>query len=182
MKFTKTILTAAVFSFGLAGATQADDYKFDGIYGGLELGGNFTKLNGDKKRDRNFYYGGLLGYRTQSDEGIVLGLEATLGDTGYDNKALRRRSTYEWSTSVTFGSVFGAEEDNLIYGKIGYVQGRFRDYGKTPRSFNDKGWRAGAGYERSITDNISLRLSADYTRFGKNANSWTANTGIIFKF
>ena len=182
MKFTKTILTAAVVSFGVAGTAQADDdKKFDGLYGGIEAGLDFTKLNGDQKRDRSLYYGGVLGFRSQMDNGLVVGLEGTLGDNGYNNNAAGITSKYEWSTSLTLGTAFGDDGANLIYGKAGYAQARFNPTGEN-NAFNDGGWRFGGGYERAINENVSLRLSGDYTTYGDNKNGWAAKTGLIFKF
>ncbi len=187
MTITKTILTAAVISFGVAGAAQADDdKKFNGLYGGIEAGLDFTKLGGDVKRDRSLYYGGVLGYRSQLDSGLVVGIEGTLGDTGYQNNAAGIGSKYEWSTSLTLGTAFGDDGNNLIYGKAGYVRGRFNPAGEN-NAFNNGGWRFGGGYERSLTENVSLRLSGDYTTYGddangNSANGWAAKTGLIFKF
>ncbi len=181
MRITKTILTASVIALGLTSATQADDdKKFNGAYVGAEVGVDWTKIATPVDRDRSFYYGGILGYRNQSDNGLVVGIEGTFGDSGFQGPD-GTKSTYEWSTSLTLGTAFGDDGSNLIYGKAGYVQARFNPTGAN-NSFNEGGWRFGGGYERSISENVSLRLGGDYTTYGKGINGWSAKTGLLVKF
>ncbi|NVJ70559.1 MAG: porin family protein [Alphaproteobacteria bacterium] len=184
MKFSKVIMGAvAASSLFAATANAADgDPKFDGAYVGIESGVDWTKLAGDVKRDRNFYYGGVIGYRTQMDNNMVIGLEGTFGDTGYNNHATGLKSEYEWSTSLTLGQAFGSDGANLIYGKAGFVRARFDPTSADGDAFNDDGWRFGGGYERAIGDSLSLRVGADYTTYGDNKSAWTTKAGLVARF
>lgn len=175
-----TITTAIAATLLFSGAAFAQDTKhFDGLYGGIEAGVDWTKLATDVKRDRSLYYGGVIGLRTQMDNGFVFGAEGTFGDSAYNNRALGITTDYEWSTSLLLGSTFG-DGANLLYGKAGYVQTRFDP--AVGNSFNDGGWRFGGGYERALNDNLSLRLSGDYTTYGNDVGQWQSKAGLLVKF
>lgn len=184
MTFQKALLGAvAASTLFTAAATAADDErKFDGIYGGIEAGLDWTKLAGDLKRDRSYYYGGVLGYRTQMDNDMVVGLEGTFGDNGYNNNATGLKATYEWSTSLVLGQAFGADRSNMIYGKAGYVKTRFNPSSAADDAFGDAGWRFGGGYERALGDNLSFRLGGDYTTYGDDKSGWSGRAGILARF
>lgn len=184
MKLAKTIFTTVAFLATASTATLAadDDKKFDGLYGGIEAGIDWTKLSGDLARDKSFYYGGVVGFRRQMDSGLVMGLEGTFGDTGFQNNSAN--ADYEWSAGLTLGSAFGSDGDNLIYGKAAYVRTRFVEAGDsdTNSNFTTNGWRFGGGYERSLNENVSFRLGADYTTYGNNTGGWSAKSGLLVKF
>lgn len=184
MKLAKTFITTAVLLATTSTAALAvdDDKKFDGLYGGIEAGIDWTKLSGDLSRDKSFYYGGVLGFRRQMDTGLVMGLEGTFGDTGFQNNTAN--ADYEWSAGLTLGSAFGSDGDNLIYGKAAYVRTRFTDVGDSgsSRNFTTKGWRFGGGYERSLSENVSFRLGGDYTAYGNDTGGWSAKSGLLVKF
>lgn len=158
-----------------------DSDPFTGLYGGLEAGVDWTKLADDAKRDRSFYYGGVLGFRQQMDNGLVMGVEGTFGDSGYKNNALGLAADYEWSTSLILGSTFG-DGANLLYAKAGYAQTSFDPIGTPDDSFTDGGWRFGGGYERALTQNVSFRLGGDYTTYGEDKGQWQAKGGLLLKF
>lgn len=178
MKITTTI--AATLLLGTAAFAQ-DSKPFDGLYGGVEAGVDWTRLAGDVKRDRSFYYGGIIGYRSQMDNGFVTGIEGTFGDSGYNNGATGTTASYEWSTSLLLGSTFG-DGDNLLFAKAGYAQTRFNPTAAADDSFSDGGWRFGGGYERAISNNMSLRLSGDYTTYGDDVGQWQTKAGVLVKF
>jgi len=191
MTFTKTILAASLMTVAATTATfAADDRKFDGSYVGIEGGMDWTKLETDGKRDRSIYYGGIIGYRTQMDSGLVMGIEGTFGDTGYNRPATGAHTNYELSAGLTLGMAFGNDGANLLYGKAAYVRTRFDRSSAADDSYNDGGWRFGGGYERAINDNLSLRLSADYTTYGKDKSTIATEgrsgiqtkAGVLVKF
>jgi len=179
---TAFIAATALMATTATASFAADDYKFDGVYGGLEAGLDFTKLGNDQKRDRSLYLGGVLGYRAQMDSGMVFGLEGSFGDSGYKNNALGKHTDYEYGGSLILGSVFGSDGSNLFYGKAGYVRARFDETLAGGTKHFDGGWRFGAGYEKALNDNISLRLGVDYTTYNKDDKQWQGKTGILFKF
>lgn len=177
-----TLLTAtALAAFITLPATAQDTNPFTGAYGGVEAGVDWTRLADDAKRDRSLYYGGVLGFRQQLDNGLVMGIEGTFGDSGYKNNALGLRADYEWSTSVTLGTTFG-DGLNLLYGKAGYAQTSFDPIGTEDDSFTDGGWRFGGGYERALNENISFRLGGDYTTYGDDKGQWQAKGGFLLRF
>ena len=175
--FAATALTTLI----AVPATAQDSNPFTGLYGGVEAGVDWTKLQGDVKRDRSIYNGGVLGFRQQMDNGLVMGIEGTFGDSGYNNRALGVKADYEWSASLTLGTTFG-DGNNLLYGKAGYVQTSFDPQGTEGDSFTDGGWRFGGGYERALTDKVSFRLGGDYTTYGNDNGQWQAKGGLILRF
>ncbi len=184
MKSTILILAALGTTLGTAltiPAAAQDRTPFSGIYGGIEAGVDWTKLDGDLKRDRSLYYGGILGYRQQMDGGLVFGAEGTFGDSGYNNNALGLKAEYEWSTSLILGKTFG-DGNNLLFGKAGYARATFNPVGTPNDSFGDGGWRFGGGYERALTENVSFRLGGDYTTYGNGSEQWQAKGGLLLKF
>ena len=183
MTFTKTLIAATAASLLAGAANAADgDKQFDGLYGGIEAGVDWTKLAGEAKRDRSLYYGGVLGFRSQMDNNMVLGLEGTFGDSGYKNNAQNLKLGYEWSASLTLGQAFGRDGANLVYAKAGYVETRVKEIDGEDVSSKLDGWRFGGGYERALTDNMSLRLGADYTTYGDETSGWQTKAGLLLKF
>jgi hypothetical protein len=181
MAKTKIAALATSLIIVTAPAMAQEKAPFDGLYGGIEAGVDWTKLGTDRKRDRSTYYGGVIGYRSQMNNGLVVGLEGTFGDSGYNNNALGINSDYEWSTSLTLGSTFG-DGNNLLYGKAGYAQTRFDPILATADKYNDGGLRLGGGYERSLNESLSLRLSGDYTTYGNEVGQWQTKAGLLVKF
>jgi len=184
MKIAKSLLTATAIITAATTATLAadNDKKFDGAYVGIESGVDWTKLAADASRDKSVYYGGVIGFRRQMDSGLVYGIEGTFGDTGYKGELTDAHSKYEWSAGLTLGTVFGEDGANLIYGKAAYVKARFDASDAADDSFGDAGWRFGAGYERALSENMSLRLGSDYTTYGNDKNGWAGKAGLLVKF
>ena len=184
---------------GLSAAASADGRngeRFEGFYGGLELGA--ARENGLKKDEwfdanrTNLYYGGVIGYREQFKSGLVLGLEGSLGDTGYKNKVrpiecddcafpdvvggdneweADYKTSYQASLGLIVGTVLGRDGNNLVYLNTGIVKANnssriISETEEPVRLYNDTGWKIGAGYEWAMNRNMSLRLSADYIDFG----------------
>ena len=184
MKLAKTLITTATLIAATTTATLAadDDKKFHGSYVGVEAGIDWTKLAADTGKDKSFYYGGVVGFRNQMDNGFVVGIEGTFGDTGYKNETTGAHSNYEWSAGLTLGTAFGDDGSNLIYGKAAYVKANFDASNADDDNYSDSGWRFGGGYERSLNENVSFRLGGDYTTYGEGRNGWAARSGLLFKF
>jgi len=181
MTITKTLLAGFAATALLSGAASAaDDQKpFDGVYAGAEVGVDWTKLAG-QKYDSSLYYGGVLGMRRQADNDMVIGLEGTFGDTGYKTGAAGMNTDYEWGISGILGQAYG---DNLFYGKVGYVETKFdATENAAGGTFRNGGWRFGAGYERALSNGLSLRLGGDYTTYGEGVKSWQTKAGLIARF
>ncbi len=183
MKVLKTLIATTAATALLAGAAAAQDAKpFEGMYAGAEAGVDWTRMSSAEKRDRSIYYGGVLGYRVQSESNMVLGVEGTFGDTGY-NQMDSRNTDYEYSGSLILGQAFGADGNSLVYGKAGYARTRFDvTEADIEDSFTEGGWRFGAGYERALANGLSLRTGVDYTTYGDGIKQWTGKAGILARF
>ena len=180
MKLKNTILATilGVTAFSASAVANDSEQKFDGLYGGLELG--FDQLRIPDVKEDNIYYGGVLGYRNQLPSGLVTGIEGTFGDNKINLGDLAR-TKYEWSTALTLGWTMG--ENSLLYGKLGYAElkGEFDD-GVTSFTESDGGLRAGIGFEQALSRSISFRAGVDYTTYGNDLEQWQAKTGLLFKF
>ncbi|GHF25127.1 hypothetical protein GCM10017044_19880 [Kordiimonas sediminis] len=185
MKTVSTLAIAIFATAGLAsGAMAAEEKNFDGAYAGLELGFDKMKVTGAGDaniNDKSLYYGGILGYRTQMDNGLVVGVEGTLGDNSA-NLFENARTKHEWSTSLTLGTTI--TDSTLLYGKVGYaeVKNKFTPADEDSFSVTDGGWRAGVGAEFALANNISLRTGVDYTRYDSNLKQWQGKAAVVFNF
>ncbi len=175
--------------------------RFEGFYGGIEGGFDRTELS--ISEDSTFYYGLNLGYRLHSTRDWVFGIEGSFGDTNFDtgiitniglppDEIIRSNidSDFQWSAAVTFGKAFGS---NLFFGKIGTVGSRFsldtqpfvNSDGITflpINSFYEQGYIVGLGYEKALTDHISIKLSLDYLDYNRGFEQFQPKAGINFKF
>ncbi len=184
MKLTNILMAATTLSAIAASHVQAQEGGFfDGVYAGLETGVDWTKLPIDANHDTSLGYNAVLGIRRQNANNTVMGLEGSFGDNGYDNTALSVDTDYEIAVSLIAGKAFGYESKHLLYGKTGYVKTNF-DSDVLPASTLNKeeGWRLGGGYERIITNNISIRAGADYTTYGDEIHQWQAKAGLILSY
>ncbi|MBL4837550.1 MAG: outer membrane beta-barrel protein [Kordiimonadaceae bacterium] len=183
MTLKNSMMAAALLAATATPAVLAgNDAKFDGLYGGIEAGVDWTKLRGDTGRDRSLYYGGLLGYRVQTGSDLVYGFEGTFGDNGYTDETLGRHIGTEYSGSFMLGTAFGQDKANLLYTKLGYVRARVHETGEDGNRYTEEGWRIGGGYERAINTNVSLRFGLDYTRYGEDENQIQGKAGLLVKF
>ena len=161
----KKLMTAAasVALFACATTAQADDDKhFDGLY----LGGSVGYLD---LGNSGVSYEGFLGYRKQSDSGVVFGVEGTFGSADIaflDNI---------WSVNGTLGMVVGEEKRSLLFVGAGYAEAKASAFG-----FSNTGdaFRGDLGYEYALSENFSFRFKAttyDFVDFG-------ASGGFAVKF
>jgi hypothetical protein len=196
MKLKNTFMTATFAAVVLTGAASAqeDDKKFDGAYVGAEIGVAWLRFSDGAiantaitdDSERGLYYGGVLGFRTQYDSNLVLGIEGSFGDQDTDFAAPggTLSTEYEWSASLILGQAFGDNGNNLIYGKAGYasLRGEFTPTTGLELTDDDGGWRFGVGYERSLSESISFRTGVDYTTYGDGLSQWQGKAGLLFKF
>lgn len=132
---------------------NADDEKhFNGVYIGAE--GGYLDLAGIE--DGGIAYNGLLGIRTQMDNGLVLGLEGTFGSA--DIEFL----DHVWSVSGTLGMAVGAEKRGLLYIGGGYAKAKASGFGFTVTGDD---YAVKAGYEHALNDTLSIRAQASTFAF-----------------
>ena len=178
--------TALAIAIITTSGAAADDVSFNGVFVGVEGGYDSTTFGGEK--DNSVYIGGLAGYRFQTYNNLVLGVEGTYGKNNYDSFGGFDFSTIdygkEWSISATAGIAFGDDSQNLIFGKIGYMETRREITDDTNIVINDKdtGLRWGGGYERKFLENFSVRLSADYAKLDDFYKQFQAKAAFILSF
>jgi len=161
----KKILTAAVSValFACATTAQADDDKhFDGLYLGASVG--YLDLG-----DSGVSYEGFLGFRKQSDSGVVFGVEGTFGsaDIGFLDNI--------WSVNGTLGMAVGEEKRGLVFVSGGYAEAKASAFGF---SATGGGFRADLGYEYAVSKNFAIRLKATTFEF----DDFGASGGFVVKF
>lgn len=194
MKRTKLWLTTMAMSTIMSATSFADDKLFDGLLVGGELGASFVDFG--QVHQSGLYYGGLIGYRKQTSDNWVYGIEGTLADT---NQSIEGSSSfgsifeldfkYQWSAAATMGKTFGSNNTNLIFGKLGYNRYKysfeFPDQivppANIPSSQTQGGILLGVGYERSMNNSLSLRVGVDYAD-GEDLHQWQPKASVIIKF
>jgi hypothetical protein len=174
----KLILSAfiALSTISTASFAQSADKHFHGAYVGADAG---IDDSGD------FYYGGTVGFRNQNDTNFVFGVEGNFGDltTSGAAGALRARVRYTWSATGVLGYAFGSENRNLVFTNLGYGEtdiGLRNGNQSVSESFG--GFRGSLGYERAITDSISIRFQGTYQEVSNLGDIYLGTAGVLFKF
>jgi opacity protein-like surface antigen len=165
-----------IFTISSLCSAQSADKHFQGPYVGADVG---IDDSGD------VYYGGTFGLRSQGDNNMVFGIEGTFGDltTSQTNGNTRLRVRYAWSATGVLGYAFGSENRNLIFTNLGYGETNVGlRQGTVSASESFSGFRVGLGYERAITDNISVRLQGTYQDVGNIGNLIIGTIGASYRF
>lgn len=174
----KLILSAfiALSTISTASFAQSVDRHFHGAYVGADAG---IDDSGD------FYYGGTVGFRHQNETNFVFGIEGNFGDLSTSERAgnIRAKVRYTWSAVGVFGYAFGSENRNLIFTNVGYGETNIGvRNGNESASDSFSGLRTSLGYERAITDNISIRLQGTYQDVSSLGDVYLGTAGVLFKF
>jgi len=164
----KTLLTTAAI---LAAATtaHADNTKhFDGLYLGAEAG----YIHDDN--DVNGPYGGAFaGYRIQTNDDIVYGLEGTFGKP--DISPYGSDFMHLWTVVGSVGIATGNDKRNLWSIGAGYAQIKIDDYYANSANAEAVGF---IGYERAFGSAFSLSLRLKTYEF----ESAQATIGLGLRF
>ncbi len=170
----KLLLTTAAILAASATACADDTKHFDGDF----LGGEVGYLSGDGPTGT--YYGGMAGFRKQTDNNIVFGLEAALGTTSagyyFDESDSEDFYKSQWSALATVGFASGR---NLFTVGAGYAHASssYIYFGVE----EDASYNAAAGmvgYERAIGDHLSLRARVVTYKF----DNYITSIGLAFRF
>ena len=162
-KLTLAAVSAALLA--CSATVQADeDKKFNGAY----IGGSIGYLD-IADFEGGVAYEGFLGYRKQSDNGLVLGIEGTFGsaDLEYLDNV--------WSVNGSLGWVVGEEGRGLMFVSGGYAEAKASAFG-----FSDTNgsFRADIGYEHALGESLSLRVKATTFEF----DDYGASAGFVVRF
>jgi hypothetical protein len=167
---------------------QNQERRFQGFIVGAQVAASRISADINKRTLSNtsLSYEGFTGYRLQTNQDWVFGIEGTLGDRqgnlGFEQGALD--FSYLWNWSVTAGKVFGANRDHLLYSKLGVggIQLRTLAHETLVARHNYKGVQSTVGYERSISPHLGLRLEASYISYDPGFNHLQSKLGLVYTF
>ncbi len=201
MKRTLTATAVFVAAVTPAAAQQA---RWSGPYIGAHagFGSGDTKFSciGDtsdcsptdgKFRIEGALIGGQIGYNWTLKNGLVTGIEADLSFTDIEGDAFFGGKN-QASSLNTMGTVRGRAgthltPDMIAFATAGLAFGSFKDRALIAIDTNEStktsvGWTAGFGFEKAISDRISLKAEYLYMDFGTASHSFTdsfAGTGTM---
>ena len=163
----KKIILTAMTALTLATPTLAQDKKpFTGAYVGAEVG----------VMDSEFYYGGLLGYRKQTNNDWVWGLEGNVGKYDIGDLEGLDASLTEYGASAIFGKAMGK---GLLFatGGVNILDAKVLNV-----SESDTGFKVGGGYEYKFNSRLSARAKGEYVNHGSGNDDIKGTFSIIFNF
>lgn len=156
-------LTALVLTAAVARAQDAER-AFTGFYVGPEAG--ISIIDTQPGSSAEFYYGGRLGYRYQTESGWVLGLEGRAGDTTFSERGslfgvpLRSKLGRSLGGEALLGYALGPGRRHLLFVGGGVDNSRLKISAAGESSgTTDTAATILAGYEWAATDRLSLRLA-----------------------
>ena len=161
---------------------------FDGIYLGAQLGVDriSANINAGESEDSDFNYEALLGYRYQTDNDWVIGIEGRFGDRNGELSDQNVEFKFDrlWRLLPTIGKTFGQNGNNLVYGKLGVGGIRLdaKVNGTTLTSQNFEGVVGAIGYERALSDKLSLHTELSYISYDPDFDHWQPMVGVLVKF
>lgn len=171
--------TTALALMAVATPAMAQDGTFQGPR--VEVVGGWDRAQTQGVGGSGFVYGGGIGYDLQRGK-TVFGVDAevtgsTLDKCEFGVCAKAGRDLYA-------GARIGvaATPNTLVYGKIGYSNGRMIGYTATQRiADNLDGVRLGAGVERSF-GNVYGKVEYRYTNYSQNVERHQVLGGIGYRF
>ena len=172
----RIVFSAMAVAAVTAPAAAQEATKFDGPFVGVQLGWqqdrrsatsstvppSTTRVTGD-----GLVYGGQVGYDANIG-GAVLGLEGSItGRSGNNGSATLDFETGR-TINVTARAGLLVSPESLLYARGGFSNARFSFTNPAGNSENRNGYTLGAGYERSLADNISARIEYAYSDYGSD--------------
>lgn len=162
-----------------APAMAQENPPFVSPYAGTSASIDWTKLS--TLKDRSTSDGGLVSYYGRPDDGPGLGLRDTFADSDYNASWLDASSDYGRSPKFVVEKSFG-DGDSLLFREAGYAEAYMKPAAMADAVKNGRGWRFEGGFERSLNDTLSLRLSREYTAYGNDFDQWQTKAGLQAKF
>ena len=127
-----------------------------------------------------------LGYRYQTDNDWVIGIEGRFGDRNGELSDQNVEFKFDrlWRLLPTIGKTFGQNGNNLVYGKLGVGGIRLdaKVNGTTLTSQNFEGVVGAIGYERALSDKLSLHTELSYISYDPDFDHWQPMVGVLVKF
>lgn len=119
--------------------------------------------------------GGYLGYNIDLSNGLIMGLEGTVGLSAADGSANGTSLNQDWDSSLRARMGY-AFEQNMIYGLAGLAASAFDLENANGSDQNTHlGWVVGAGIETQLTDNLVGRAEYGYTDY--NTRDYSLGNG-----
>lgn len=183
-------LMSSIIGFSSSGfSDQASASKpFTGFITGANIGISHMEVNTHQGSvsDTDMNYEVLLGYRVQTDNQWVWGIEGALGDSrvNIDTANSQLDFDYAWHWTLTLGKVIGDNSEQLIYLKagVGGIQVDPVVHGVAQAVDNYQGGYFGLGYERAVSESFSLRVQATYIEYDPSFDQQQLNMGFLYKF
>lgn len=159
--------------------TQAAFAQDGDGFGGVYIAADIGFINPDSP-DEPIFYGASLGYRSQINDKLVLGVEGSYGRFNFDRFSEtvgERISSNEdlFSVAGTAGYAFGENENSLFSVGLGYAGAS----GSGPFAPVEDGVLALAQFEWLGQNGLGVRLRATTIEFG---DTWTYTGGLVFRF
>lgn len=156
-------------------------FSWSGPYAGIQGGAGWSKARFANGANESSFklngglVGGFIGYQSQLDNNLVVGIEGDLDYNWNEKKISAGPATLKYGTDLA-GSVRArlgyAYDRTLVYATGGWATTRgYADLEaaglsvKQRETFN--GWTVGAGVEQAFTDNLFGRLEYRYNDYGK---------------
>jgi outer membrane immunogenic protein len=179
--------------FGVhAGAAVGGDINLDAVVEDADGKGDKSVFEGSADLDTTFIGGIHLGYNWQTDSNIVFGVEGSVSYLGLETEEFGEELT-DYVASIR-GRLGVAFDQNLIYATGGVA---FLGYTDDLADALDEdvavGFVVGGGFERKITENVSLGIEGLYYDVGTeidavdgeldlDTNFWTVTGRLNYHF
>lgn len=167
--FKKAIIATAVLaaSTGLAfangGTYQAAPHATHSVYVGVAVSRDFMHFNGIANGAGDAGWDGELntGIGWVFQDHYYLGAEIF----GTINNAKIGSTKYKYSYGIDLVPGVKISDSTMLYGKVGYIRGKFSNITLTGGDKTLNGLQLGLGMETMVTNNVSAKIEYDYNRF-----------------
>ena len=196
------VLVPIIFA---ASSASAAEWRFDGVYAGGEIGlGRFSigaRQSIGGLSDTDLFYGGMIGFRRQFGDRLVLGIEARAGDSHASDRFrgviiaapgtfVSARLGRSLGIDGTAGIALGPTRETLVFVSGGYINTRLAGsllpeaIGaeiNVPFTGNKDGYRIGGGLETHLWRRLAFRVGVHRVHTGPVDQTQILG-GLIYRF